>query len=152
MQRTIDTPMGPMCLTEENGALERFFWGCGGMDTTPLLSEAEHQLTEYFAGARRNFDLPLSPSGTAFQQKVWAALLSVPYGETRSYGDIARLIGNPGACRAVGMANNRNPLPILIPCHRVIGADGSLVGYGSGLDRKIFLLELERRHRDDPAF
>ena len=143
MERTVETPVGPMCLTEEDGALLRITRGRGGMDTSPLLSEAERQLCEYFAGTRRQFALPLAPKGTAFQQKVWAALCTIPYGETRSYGEIAAQIGNPKACRAVGMANNRNPLPILIPCHRVIGADGTLTGYGGGLERKTLLLKLE---------
>ena len=91
------------------------------------------------------FDLPLAPKGTAFQQSVWRALESIPYGEVRSYGDIARQIGNPKACRAIGGANNRNPIAIVIPCHRVIGADGRLVGYGGGLDKKEMLLSLERQ-------
>ena len=94
-------------------------------------------------GKRKSFDLPLKPEGTEFQKKVWNALLDIPYGETRSYKDIAVAIGNPKACRAVGMANNRNPISIIIPCHRVIGANGSLVGYGGGLPIKIELLNLE---------
>lgn len=102
------------------------------------------QLTEYFAGRRREFDLPLSPAGTAFQQKVWQALQQIPYGETRSYGQVAEAVGNPKASRAVGMANHQNPIPILIPCHRVIGADGKLVGYGGGLNIKETLLCLEQ--------
>lgn len=110
-----------------------------------LLSEAAGQLREYFEGKRQVFDLPLSVQGTEFQKTVWKALLEIPYGETRSYGQIASAIGNPKASRAVGMANNRNPLAILIPCHRVVGANGKLVGYGGGLDKKTFLLELEAR-------
>ena len=98
------------------------------------------------AGRRREFQLPLAPKGTEFQQKVWKALLDIPYGETRSYGEIARAIGNPKASRAVGMANNRNPIAIIIPCHRVIGSTGKLVGYGGGLDKKEFLLNLERQN------
>ena len=109
-----------------------------------LLKKAAKQLTEYFAGKRREFDLPLDFTGTGFQKKVWAALLTIPYGETRSYGEIAKQIGNPKACRAVGMANNRNPIAIICPCHRVIGADGSLVGFGGGLPAKQFLLDLEK--------
>lgn len=146
MERTISTPFGPMCLVEADGVLVRFFRGCGGTDASPLLVEAEKQLSEYFAGTRREFALPLAPVGTEFQRKVWDALRTIPYGETRSYGEIAAQIGNPKAGRAVGMANNRNPLPILIPCHRVIGADGTLVGYGGGLDVKSALLELEHRN------
>ena len=144
MERTISTPLGTMCLVEADGALVRFFWGSGGADASPLLLEAEKQLAEYFAGTRREFALPLAPAGTEFQRKVWDALCTIPYGETRSYGGIAAQIGNPKACRAVGMANNRNPLPILIPCHRCIGADGSLVGYAGGLARKAALLRLEK--------
>lgn len=114
-----------------------------GAASSPPLEEAWRQLEEYFAGQRREFDLPLSPAGTAFQQKVWAALRAIPYGGTASYGEIAARVGNPQARRAVGMANNRNPLPILIPCHRVLGADGSLTGYAGGLEVKRFLLALE---------
>ena len=111
-----------------------------------LTRQAIRELDEYFAGERRIFTLPIQPYGTEFQQKVWRALCDIPYGETRSYGQIARAVGNPNACRAVGMANNRNPIPIVIPCHRVIGADGSLTGYGGGLKIKEKLLELERNH------
>jgi methylated-DNA-[protein]-cysteine S-methyltransferase len=102
------------------------------------------QLSEYFAGARRNFDLPLAPEGTDFQRAVWRALLNIPYGETLSYGELACRIGNPRASRAVGLANGANPLPIVVPCHRVIGADGSLTGFGGGLAIKQRLLGLER--------
>ena len=108
-----------------------------------LIKKAGKQLGEYFAGKRRSFDLPLYFVGTDFQKKVWNALLTIPYGETRSYGEIAAQIGNPKASRAVGMANNRNPISIICPCHRVIGADGSLTGYGGGLRTKQFLLDLE---------
>lgn len=108
-----------------------------------LLEAAKRELLEYLEGRRREFDLPLKPEGTEFQKRVWKALLTIPYGETRSYGQIAAQIGNPKACRAVGMANHKNPLPIVIPCHRVIGSGGSLVGYGGGLDRKVWLLKLE---------
>jgi len=109
-----------------------------------LIDKAAAQLEEYFDGERREFDLPLNPSGTPFQMAVWKELLAIPYGETRSYKQIAQNIGNPKALRAVGMANNRNPISIIIPCHRVIGSDGSLVGYGGGLDMKQKLLDLER--------
>ena len=109
----------------------------------PPLAEVRRQLAEYFAGRRRDFDLPLAPRGTAFERQVWEALLAIPYGETRSYAEIARSIGHPDACRAVGRANGRNPIPIVIPCHRVIGSDGSLTGYGGGLDLKRLLLGLE---------
>ena len=101
------------------------------------------ELTEYFSGKRREFSFPLDLRGTPFQLSCWRALLKIPYGETRTYADIARSVGQPQAFRAVGMANNRNPIAIIIPCHRVIGADGRLVGYGGGLDRKRYLLDLE---------
>ena len=110
---------------------------------SPLLDEAEGQLEEYFAGRRRSFDLPLDPKGTPFQRSVWAALCEIPWGETRSYGEIARRVGKPGAARAVGMANHRNPIAILIPCHRVISANARLSGYAGGRDRKEYLLSLE---------
>lgn len=112
---------------------------------TPLLQRAAGQLQEYFDGKRRVFDLPLSFKGTPFQLDDWAALQTIPYGETRSYEEIARQIGRPKACRAVGMANHNNPVAIIVPCHRVIGKNGKLVGYGGGLDIKTRLLELEKR-------
>jgi methylated-DNA-[protein]-cysteine S-methyltransferase len=105
------------------------------------------QLAEYFEGARTSFDLPLAPQGTSFQLEVWDALRHIPYGATASYGEVAASIGRPGAARAVGLANGRNPIAIIVPCHRVIGADGRLVGYGGGLDRKRYLLQLERAAR-----
>jgi methylated-DNA-[protein]-cysteine S-methyltransferase len=114
---------------------------------TPLIKKAAEQLAEYFAGKRKEFDLPLVLHGTDFQVSVWKALQSIPAGETRSYGDMAALIGKPKACRAVGMANNRNPIPVIVPCHRVIGRDGSLTGYGGGLPVKRYLLELEKNFR-----
>ncbi len=146
MERAFRSPIGILCLTEQNGELTGLQWRSGRADSSPLLIEAQSQLLEYFAGKRRYFSLPLAPQGTPFQRAVWAALREIPYGETLSYGAIAARIGNPKACRAVGMANNRNPLPILIPCHRVIGADGGLTGYGGGLDRKHFLLTLEKEN------
>ena len=109
-----------------------------------LLLRCYTQLCEYLNGERRDFDLPLAPEGTEFQKKVWRALSRIPYGETRSYGEIAEGIGSPKASRAVGMANHRNPLPILIPCHRVIGKNDALTGYAGGLEYKKVLLELER--------
>ncbi len=108
-----------------------------------LLSEAVRQIEEYFAGTRRTFDLPTAPEGTAFQRAVWEALRRIPYGQTCTYRQIAEAIGRPAACRAVGMANHRNPIAIVIPCHRVVGADGSLTGYAGGLEVKARLLELE---------
>jgi methylated-DNA-[protein]-cysteine S-methyltransferase len=112
---------------------------------TALLREAFIQLQHYFAGKRKIFDLPLAPDGTEFQQNVWSALQGIPYGETRSYGEIAKSVGRSKAARAVGMANNKNPIPIFIPCHRVIGANGKLVGYAGGLDVKQYLLNLEQK-------
>ena len=109
-----------------------------------LTDLAAVQLCEYFDGKRKKFDVPLNPIGTPFQELVWKALLKIPYGETRSYKDIADAIGKPKACRAVGMANNKNPIWIIIPCHRAIGADGSLTGYGGGIEMKRRLLELEQ--------
>ena len=117
----------------------------GARDPSAALGEARRQLTEYFAGARRAFDLPLAASGTPFQRRVWEALRRIPYGETISYGELARRIGKPTASRAVGAANGRNPIAIVVPCHRVIGADGTLIGYGGGLPVKEALLALERR-------
>ena len=140
-----DSPVGPMTLVQEGEALTRLDFDVPSQpeEATPLLLEACRQLREYFAGERKAFALPLAPAGTEFQKKVWAALREIPWGETRSYGDIARAIGKPTACRAVGMANGRNPLPIFIPCHRVIGTNGSSTGSSGGLERKRFLLRLE---------
>ena len=148
-----DCPVGRIGIAEAGGAISHVcFCGNGKKDfngftvsETPLIKKAAAQLSEYFAGRRVVFDLPLAPVGTEFQRSVWRALETIPFGETRSYGDIAAQIGNPKACRAVGMANNRNPIVIIIPCHRVIGRDGSLTGYGGGLDIKKFLLDLESR-------
>lgn len=112
---------------------------------TELLKQTAEELREYLAGERKEFTVPLSPKGTEFQRRVWKSLRAIPYGETRSYREIADSVGCPKGFRAVGMANNRNPIPIIIPCHRVIGADGSLTGYGGGLDIKVRLLKLEKR-------
>jgi methylated-DNA-[protein]-cysteine S-methyltransferase len=112
--------------------------------------EAVEQLNAYFAGTRTHFDLDLELMGTAFQRKVWQALLTIPFGETRSYGEIAEQIGSPTAYRAVGLANGHNPVGIIVPCHRVIGANGNLTGYGGGLDKKRALLEMEKS-RNSPA-
>jgi methylated-DNA-[protein]-cysteine S-methyltransferase len=114
---------------------------------TPLIQKAAAQIKEYFEGKRTQFKLPLAPHGTEFQLAVWRALQDIPYGETRSYKEIAAAIGRPKAVRAVGMANNRNPISIIVPCHRVIGHDGKLVGYGGGLPLKKYLLELERAQK-----
>ena len=144
-----DTPVGKICIGEENGAITRVTWSKIPSDAlegeTPLILQCKKQLEEYFAGERKTFDLPLAPKGTAFQQKVWKALTEIPYGETRTYGEIAAAVGNPKGARAVGMANNKNPIGIIIPCHRVVGANGKLVGYAGGMEKKAFLLELERK-------
>ena len=142
-----ETMLGSVTFVEEDGALlaistHRTFEGIE--QETPLIKDAYRQLSEYLKGERKGFDLPLLIKGTTFQQQVWKALLEIPYGETRSYKQIAVAIGNPKAVRAVGMANNRNPLLIVVPCHRVIGADGKLVGYGAGIEKKEFLLRLEK--------
>lgn len=114
------------------------------LNETELIREAADQLQEYLSGTRKDFTVNLNPRGTAFQMKVWKALRNIPYGETRSYKQIAEAVGNEKACRAVGMANHANPIMIMIPCHRVIGANGKLVGYGGGLDLKSRLLEIEK--------
>lgn len=116
-------------------------WRCDHDDA--LIAKARQQLEEYFDGKRAAFDLPLAFEGTMFQTEVWRQLLKIPYGETISYGELARRIGRPGASRAAGLANGRNPIAIVVPCHRVIGANGSLIGYGGGLPRKSYLVELE---------
>jgi len=113
---------------------------------TALLKEAAWQLKDYLAGKRKSFEIPLDPAGTEFQQKVWQALQQISYGQTQSYGEIAKRIGRPEAFRAVGMANSKNPISIFIPCHRVIGANGKLVGYAGGLDSKDYLLNLEKQY------
>lgn len=143
------TPLGKIVIIENGEAITGVIFGevlPDGVNCreTALIKSAYQQLQEYFAGKRQRFDLPLSPQGTVFQQKVWQALRQIPYGAVCSYQDIARAIGNDKACRAVGGANNKNPIAIIIPCHRVIGANGSLVGYGGGLPLKRKLLALEK--------
>lgn len=150
----VNSLLGTICFEEEADALCGLRFCPDGVPDleplprrvvqTPLLQEAEEQLTEYFAGVRREFELPLAPKGTPFQKAVWAQLLQFPYGTTRTYGQIAAALGKPAASRAVGSACHSNPLAILIPCHRVVGANGSLTGYASGMDIKEYLLELER--------
>ena len=146
-QYSYETALGSVTFVEEDGALLAITTQHtyeGERLETPLIQEAYRQLTEYLMGKRKRFDLPLNPRGTEFQQQVWKALCDIPYGGTRSYKQIAEAIGNPKAVRAVGMANNRNPLLIVIPCHRVIGANGKLVGYGAGIAMKEYLLKLEK--------
>lgn len=142
---TVSSPLGALTLYEEQGALVRLAFGAtASSQPTALLEEAARQLAEYFAGARRAFSLPLAPRGTAFQQAVWAALGQIPYGQTLSYADLAALLNRPTASRAVGGACHANPLPVLIPCHRVLGVRGQPTGYAGGLERKLLLLHLER--------
>ena len=149
----MDSPVGPLTLVATDGELcglymaeqrhrpsDRTF---GEPDAGPF-AEATEQLEEYFAGSRTQFDLPLGPVGTEFQQRVWRALLVIPYGQTIAYGQIATQIGSPAASRAVGLANGRNPIGIIVPCHRVVGSTGHLTGYGGGLERKQLLLDFER--------
>ncbi|MBR8745331.1 methylated-DNA--[protein]-cysteine S-methyltransferase [Nocardiopsis sp. MG754419] len=154
---TMDSPLGELLLFGDGEAL-------GGVSTPPKdgaphhvpegwlaertpFTEVERQLSAYFAGELRGFDLPLAPSGTVWQLRVWRALTTIPYGETAGYGELAEELGKPTASRAVGSANGRNPISVIVPCHRVIGANGSLTGYAGGLSRKEFLLTLEGRHR-----
>ena len=147
---TVDSPVGPLLLTSDGESLTRLLFAAApdpDWSTEPcaVLDRAVAQLAEYFAGSRTDFDLPLEPAGTPFQLTVWRALRDIPYAETINYGQLALRVGNARASRAVGLANGRNPISIVVPCHRVIGADGSLTGYGGGLDRKRTLLDLERR-------
>ncbi len=146
-----ESPVGPLTLISNGEALTdvqfenpRYAYAPAPAGKDKILDAARRQLDQYFAGTLRAFDLPLAPKGTAFQQRVWQALLTIPYGVTRSYGQQAAAIGSPQASRAVGLANGRNPISIVIPCHRVIGANGSLTGYGGGMARKQLLLELEQ--------
>ncbi len=145
MRQTRMTVLGPLTAVEDDGVLTGLEFGGGSEngESCDIIDETFSQLEAYFAGRLKEFYLPLAPSGTAFMLSVWAELLKIPYGQTRSYKDIAVALGNPGAMRAVGLANNRNPIPIIIPCHRVVGANGKLVGYAGGLGLKEQLLNLE---------
>jgi methylated-DNA-[protein]-cysteine S-methyltransferase len=153
--RTIDSPIGPLALAGRGRVLTNLRMvhqthepnRTGWVPDDRAFPEVVDQLGAYFAGKRTDFDLELGLAGSEFQRRVWRALLTIPYGETRSYGQVAEQIGASGAARAVGLANGRNPIAIIVPCHRVIGASGSLTGYGGGLDRKRSLLELERRRQ-----
>ena len=148
---TVDSPIGPLMLCGDEHALTALYLpgrhpapGPGWRRDDARFADVAHQLREYFAGERTTFDVPLSPSGGgAFEREVWAELLNIPYGTTASYGEVARRLGQPTAARAVGAANGRNPIAIIVPCHRVIGSNGSLIGYGGGLDTKRALLDLE---------
>jgi methylated-DNA-[protein]-cysteine S-methyltransferase len=164
--RTIDSPVGPLTLVVNRGTLTGLYMldqrhrpaqetfgvpaTAVGDGDEELYATTIRQLVEYFAGTRTDFDLPLTPHGTSFQRQVWTGLCRIPYGETISYGELAEHLGQPSAARAVGLANGRNPIGIIIPCHRVIGANGGMTGYGGGLERKRFLLDLEKR-RDSPV-
>ena len=150
----LESPVGPLLLVADDKGLCRIDFARNGRPAKPdpawredrvALKEAIHQLELYFAGRLEYFDLPLAPHGTSFQMDVWKRLCDIPYGETISYGELARRIGNPKASRAVGLANGSNPIPIIIPCHRVIGSNGKLTGYGGGLPIKEKLLALEKR-------
>lgn len=148
-----ETKIGKIAIAEDNNAITDVYFRCEDVakedyieSETELLKEAGKQIKEYFNGARKNFSLPLAPVGTDFMRKVWNALVDIPYGETRSYKDIAQKTDSKLAYRAVGLANNKNPIPIIIPCHRVIGANKKLVGYGGGLELKEYLLQLEKQY------
>ena len=146
-----DTPVGKLCIGEEDDSITRVTWSKVPQEyiqeETELILNCKIQLEEYFAGNRKQFDLPLAPKGTDFQKRVWKALTDIPYGETRTYGEIAAAVGSPKAARAVGMANNKNPIGIIVPCHRVVGADGKLVGYAGGMEKKEWLKNLEQEKR-----
>jgi methylated-DNA-[protein]-cysteine S-methyltransferase len=159
---TLESPCGPLlCVVDEAGAVVRIEFGKGRdsqkitermrehgievVEDSARTADLRRQFEEYFAGERREFDLTLAPEGTLFERSVWEELRRIPFGETRSYGEIARAIGRPNAFRAVGRANGANPIPIVVPCHRVIGSDGSLTGFGGGLEAKSRLLEIEGR-------
>ena len=160
--KTMPSPVGELTLVASDAGLAAVLWpddrpGRVALDPAtptpdhPVLHEAERQLSAYFAGSLTRFTLPLDPRGTAFQKRVWAALLTIPFGETRSYADIAQQLGRPAATRAVGAANGRNPISIVAPCHRVIGSNGALTGFAGGLAAKRLLLDLERQSLRAPA-
>lgn len=146
-----ESPVGALTLISNGAALEhlefenpRYAYTPAPTGNDKILDETRRQLDKYFAGKLRAFDLPLAPQGTEFQKRVWNALLTIPYGATRTYGQQAAAIGQPNASRAVGLANGRNPISIIVPCHRVIGSNGGLTGYGGGMERKKYLLDLEQ--------
>ncbi|MEE8041173.1 MAG: methylated-DNA--[protein]-cysteine S-methyltransferase [Pseudomonadales bacterium] len=152
----VESPIGDLLVAGDDGVLKLVSFPRGSMAREPgegwerndsEFDEVRRELGEYFEGKRESFDVPLEADGTDFQRDVLGALQQIPYGETRTYGEIAEHLGKPKASRAVGAANGRNPIPILIPCHRVIGSDGSLTGFGGGIDTKEFLLSLERRQK-----
>ncbi|GAA1174556.1 methylated-DNA--[protein]-cysteine S-methyltransferase [Ornithinimicrobium humiphilum] len=153
----VDSPVGPLTLVTDGTALVGLYFAehrhapgdvgraVDRQDAPAVLVETAQQLEEYFAGTRTDFDLPVAATGTDFQHRVWARLREIPYGQTRSYGQLAAELGSPGASRAVGLANGRNPVSIVVPCHRVVGSTGAITGYGGGVERKQQLLDLERR-------
>ncbi|SFC21839.1 methylated-DNA--[protein]-cysteine S-methyltransferase [Clostridium uliginosum] len=152
-----ETKIGKIAIVENGTSITNMYFGesvlkGANIIETPLLKKANQELQEYLDEKRMVFDLPLAPQGTEFQQKVWKALQEIPYGQTYSYKDVAKNIGNIKACRAVGMANNKNPIFIFIPCHRVIGANGKLVGYAGGLDIKEKLLEMEKHNKNNIGY
>ena len=161
--RLIDSPCGPLTIVGSSAGLRAILWhadsltraGLGGIELRPgsveAVDEAARQLGEYFDGARTTFDLTLDLRGTAFQVEAWQALAEIPFGETRTYAEQAARLGNPAAVRAVGAANGRNPLSIVLPCHRVVGSDGALRGFAGGLAAKAALLDFERAHLDRPV-
>ncbi|WP_415903245.1 methylated-DNA--[protein]-cysteine S-methyltransferase [Neptuniibacter sp. QD29_5] len=146
----MNTALGSLLIKANNSAITSIHF-LKDNETVPellgnaLTNQCVSELSEYFAGKRVRFDVPLAPNGTKFQQSVWNALNDIPYGKTCSYGDVAKKIGKPKAARAIGMANNRNPIPIIIPCHRVLGSNGNLTGYAGGLENKSYLLNLETK-------
>ena len=145
------TILGQVVISEQDGAITELFFAkdthySGNNRITPVLKEAEKQLSEYLSGIRKTFDLKLAAKGTEFQKMVWNTLQEIPYGETRSYKQVAEMIGRPGAYRVVGMTNSKNPILIITPCHRILGSDGKLVGYAGGLEIKKNLLEMERNY------
>lgn len=148
-QNVIESPIGPLTTeVDETGAVVNIWFSARPGPCDPeRTAEIDRQLAEYFAGTRQEFDLRLSPKGTEFQHQIWQMLVKIPFGETRSYGDLAKEIGNPGASRAVGRANATNPIPIVVPCHRVIGTNGSLTGFAGGMDAKEWLLDFEGQGR-----
>ncbi len=147
----VPSPVGPLTVVADDGVLVRLYLDPPGPDADlglrdeGALTGVAGQLGEYFRGEREAFDVPLRPVGSGFELAVWEQLTRIPYGETRSYGQVARAVGEPGGAQAVGLACGRNPLAVVVPCHRVVGADGALVGFGGGLPRKRFLLDLEQR-------
>jgi methylated-DNA-[protein]-cysteine S-methyltransferase len=160
---TVPSPVGPLTIVAQDGRIAGLYmdaqrhapgpeaYGIAGVPAEEPFAAAAAQLAAYFGGRLTEFDLPLGPAGTDFQRRVWDGLRAIPYGQTVSYGELARRLGQPAASRAVGLANGRNPIAIVVPCHRVVGADGSMTGYGGGVDRKRFLLALERGHPAGPS-